>query len=220
MIETGRNEIVGGAGGFGFGGFGGGGILEGIILASLLGKRGGLGGGDDGCAATVALTAAIASAKDTTVAEGRFLGGAICDAEKTNLQQFFAAQVSQSNGVQAVKDQATAFAIVADKRFDDLTLSGVTQTAAILARINQTEVDSLRDRLNERTREVDASRIEINNINTNTNVLTAIQAIAVDADRKFNFLAGQIAKSSQDIISVGSILSGVSQTANPVNVKS
>lgn len=150
----------------GFGGFGGGwgGGFGGFGLFGLLGLRGigdfdGRRGGDDCCediknnARNLAILEAISNSKDQTVAEGRALGAAICDSEKTNLQQFYAAAIQASNNTQAIKDQATAFAIVNDKRFDDLAAAGVTQTATILARINDVETQGLRDQLTlERTR--------------------------------------------------------------------
>lgn len=218
--------------GGGFGGFGGG--LGGFGLFGLLGLRG-IGdldgrdrrGGDDNCAREAAILAAISNSKDATVAEGRSLAAAICDSEKTNLQQFYAAAIQAANNTQAVKDQATAFAIVNDKRFDDLAAAGVTQTAAILAKINQTEIDNLRDQLHGERRRVDQRENEINIINTNTNVNQQFQAQAqlqtqrdFDNQRRFDNLFGQVAKAGQDIIAVGSVLTGTTQTANPVNVKS
>lgn len=133
----------------GFGGWGGG-FGSGFGLFGLLGLRGigdldgrdRRGYGDDGCAREAAILAAISNAKDATVAEGRSLGAAICDSEKTNLQQFYAAAIQSANNTQAIKDQATAFAIVNDKRFDDLAAAGVAQTAAIIAKLNQTELDN------------------------------------------------------------------------------
>jgi len=209
--------------GGGFGGFGGG--LGGFGLFGLLGLRGigdldGRRGDDKGAIAENAILAAIGNSKDATVAEGRNLANAICESEKTSLQQFYAAAIQASNNTQAIKDQATAFAIVNDKRFDDIAAAGVAQTAAILAKINQTEIDSLRDRLAERTREVDAKSNEINVTQIVNQQQQQFQSQNNEFARRFDALFGQVAKAGQDIIAVGSVLTGTTQTANPVNVKS
>lgn len=230
MISTGSTDILNG----GYGGYGGGlGGFGGIGLFGLLGLRG-IGGfgdegrkNDDGCRNELATLAAISNAKDATVAEGRALAGAICDSEKTNLQQFYAAAIQASNNTQAIKDQATAFAIVNDKRFDDLAAAGVLQTASILAKINDVETQNLRDQLFMERRNRDIDVIKIENNNTNTNIQNQFQAQAqvqaqrdFENQRRFDSLFGQVAKAGQDIIAVGSVLTGTTQTANPVNVKS
>jgi hypothetical protein len=236
----------------GFGGFGGGmgtfGLFGLLGIDSLTGRRKGedCDGGpgrnelatlaaitnakDDARANTLGLAAAVTNAKDTTIAEGRGLAAAICESEKTNLNQFYAAAIQAANNTQAIKDQATAFAIVADKRFDDLASAGVLQTASIIARINQSEVDSLRDQLHTERRRVDSRDLEININNSNTSLQNQIQAQGQlqaqlqtqarhETDRKFDLLFGQVAKSGQDIINVGGLLAGVTQTANPTNVR-
>lgn len=174
-----------------------------------------------------ALTSRVEGAKDQTIFEGRALGAAICDAEKTNLQQFYAAAIQAANNTQAIKDQATAFAIVADKRFDDLSAAGVTQTAAILARINDAEVQRLRDELEVTRHGLRNKEVEMNITNTNTNIQQQMQQQQqqqlvrdFEHSRRFDTLFSQVAKSSQDIINVGGLMAGVAQAANPVNVKS
>jgi uncharacterized membrane protein YccC len=199
------------------------------LIGLLGGRRNGLFGGDD-CGDGVngaALLAAIANAKDQTVFEGRGLAAAICDSEKTNMQQFYAAAIQAANNTQSIKDQASAIAIVADKRFDDLALAGVTQTAAILARINQAETDRLRDELEQSRHHARAKEVEIQIQNTNTATAIAMQQqqqqqkqSEFDIHRRFDALFNQVAKSSQDIINVGGLIAGATQTANPVNVKS
>lgn len=173
------------------------------------------------------LTNRIEGTKDQVVAEGRAIGAAICDAEKTNLQQFYAAAIQAANNTQAIKDQATAFAIVNDKRFDDLALSGVTQTAAILARINDAEVQRLRDELEVSRHGLRTKELEFNITNTNTSIQQQMQQQQqqqmqrdFDHSRRFDSLFSQVAKSGQDIINVGGLMAGVAQAANPVNVKS
>lgn len=206
-------------------GFGGGGMWP-LLLLLLAGNRrgGGLfgGGGDDGCCSNplTAILAAIANGKDVTIGEGRTLLSAICESEKTNLQQFYAAAIQAANNTQAIKDQATGYAIVADKRFDDLAAAGVAQTAAILAKLNETEISNLRDQLFGERRRGDAKDIEISINNINQQQQQQFTTLNHEFNRRFDVLFNQVAKASQDIISVGSVLTGVSQAANPVNVKS
>lgn len=200
--------------GAGIGGFG----LFGLI--GLLGRRGLGGDGDDNCAREAAVLAAISNAKDATIAEGRNLASAVCESEKTNLQQFYAAAIQAGNNTQAIKDQATAFAIVNDKRFDDLAAAGVAQTAAILAKINQTEIDSLRDQLEQARHHGRSRDVEVTMIQNQNQQQQQFQNLSNDVTRKFDALFSQVAKSSQDIINVGGLIAGATQTANPVNVKS
>lgn len=243
-------NIIGGGYGAGGLGFGSGGIIEGLLLGSLLNRgRGGLFGGEGGSDASLsadgiaaktallvnqnadqnALLAAIAGTKDQTVAEGRALGAAICESEKTNLQQFYAAAIQASNNTQAIKDQATAFAIVNDKRFDDLAAAGVTQTATILARINQAEVDNLRDQLLETRRVRDAKETEIT-INNSANAVAQqtqnqfqIQTqrdndLHRRLDGVFNSF-NQLNRTNQDIINLGTMTASGTQATTATNIK-
>lgn len=225
--------------GMGYGGFGGG--LGGIAPFGLfgllgLGNRGGLFGGEEGhrrdgggdsCAREAALLAAIGNAKDVSVAEARALGAAICDSEKTNLQQFYAAAIQASNDTQAIKDQGIALAIANNQNITELKEAGVAQTAAILARINDAEVQRLRDELEMTRRRVESREVEINIVNSATATAQQFQiqsqkqmADNFDLHRRLDGLFSQVAKSGQDIINVGGILAGVSQAANPTNVNS
>lgn len=108
-----------------------------------------------------ALTARVENVGDRVTAEGRNTDNKICDAEKTNLQQFYQAALQAQANTTSIKDQATQFFIANDNRFDALAAAGVTQTAAILARINEAEVQSLRDQLNHSHRRNDAKEVEI-----------------------------------------------------------
>lgn len=175
-------------GGFGgFGGLGNGGILEAAILFGLLGNNGfGRGGHDhpnfpfpnpckDDNDNPLAILAAIAGAKDatigegrailaglannkdTTVAEARALGAAICDSEKTNLQQFYAQAIQAANNTQSIKDQSS------------------NETALILARINESDTQRLRDELFESRRGLDRRDLEIRIENNNTAVAAQFQ---------------------------------------------
>ncbi len=227
-------------GGFGFGG--GGFSPFGLFgLIGLLGRRGFGEGGDDNCAKEAAVLAAIANAKDTTVAEGRgvlaaianskdttvaegrSLAAAICDAEKTNLQQFYAAAIQASNNTQAIKDQATAFAIVNDKRFDDLAAAGVAQTAAIIAKLNQSEIDSLRDQLHGEKRRGDNREIEISIQNSNaqaqSQLQTQLQTQRDEFKNLFAVLSAQVNKTSNDVINFGTMAASGNQANQQTNVK-
>jgi len=245
-LET---QNIGGGGFGGFGGFGGGGIIEGLILGAILNRgNGGLfGGGDgnsslsaDGIAAKTALLVnqntdqnvllqAIASNKDATIAEGRSLAAAVCESEKTSLQQFYAAAIQASNNTQAIKDQATAFAIVNDKRFDDLTIQGVNQTAAVLARINDVENQNLRDQLFESRRRFDAKENELHitntNINTNAQAQAQFQIQAQrdnDLHRRLDAVFGsfnQLNRNTQDVINFGTMAASANQANQQTNVK-
>ena len=224
-------------GGGGFGpGFGGGNGIGGFGLFGLVGllngRNGGLFGGNDGTNGNtdvLGILSAISNAKDTTVAEGRNLADAICDSEKTNMQQFYAAAIQAANNTQAIKDQATAFAIVNDKRFDDLSAAGVAQTAAIIAKINQTEVDSLRDQLHSARRMSDSKDIEISIQNTNNNLQAQLQAQSqaqvnreYEAQRRFDAIVGsfnQLNRNTQDIINLGTMTGSGTQANAQTNIK-
>jgi hypothetical protein len=242
LLEN-QNIGGGGFGGLGNGGFGAFGLVGLLGLDSLGNRRRGEGDGvtsldADGIAAKTALLVnqnadqnallnAIAGSKDTTVAEGRSLGAAICESEKTTLNQFYASAIQAANNTQSIKDQATGFAIVNDKRFDDVTTQIANTTAAILSRINDVENQNLRDQLFESRRRIDAKENELHVTNTNINTNAQLQAQAqlqtqrdFDNIRRFDNLFSQVAKSGQDIINVGGLMAGVAQTANPVNVKS
>lgn len=107
-----------------------------------------------------AVLAGLANNKDVTVAEARAISNAICESEKTNLTQFNALAIQASNNTQSIKDQATL------------------QHAAILAAINNSEVQRLRDELHNERRGRDLDVIRIENNNTNTNVQAQFQAQA------------------------------------------
>ncbi len=80
-----NDPTVMGGGGFGFGGFGGGdgGVLSAIILSSLLGRRGGLGGGDECCDDGVRkdIWQGISSIKDSVAQSKDALNERLSDAE-------------------------------------------------------------------------------------------------------------------------------------------
>lgn len=214
----------------GYGGFGGFGGIGLVGLIGLLGRRGLGGDGDDNCAREAAILAAISNSKDATVAEGRGLAAAICDSEKTNLQQFYAAAIQSANNTQAIKDQATAFAIVNDKRFDDLAAAGVAQTAAIIAKLNQTELDGLRDQLTlERTRvgrfeaKEEITQLGIafgNQIQAANSNVVAVQTQIGQLTNVIHALASQLNKTSNDVINFGTMAASGNQATQTTNVKS
>jgi len=93
----------------------------------------------------------------------------VCELEKTSMQQFYAQAIQAANIASEQKAQAVALAIAQDQKTD-------AATAAILARINQSEVDSLRDSLLLERRRSDAKEVEISINNSNTSIASAIAA--------------------------------------------
>ena len=217
-----ENQNIGGGG---FGGFGGGGFgafgLIGLLGIDSLGRRRG-GDEDCDCNKTLAVLAGLANNKDATVAEGRSLAAAVCDSEKTNLQQFYAAAIQSSNNTQSIKDQATAFAIVNDKRFDDLSIQAVNQTAAILARINDVENQGLRDQLLLERRRGDSREVEINIQNSNAQTQAQVQAQFQTQnawlDKRFVEFDNQINNTKQGIINLGTMVASGTQSTAATNI--
>lgn len=220
-----------GGGGFGFGS---GGLLEGIILASLLGRGKGILGGSDssdldasGIAAKVVelqnstnILAEIGRHRDSTTNEFRGIGAGLFSINDAVKDGNYAAAIQAERNTNELSTQATAFAVAASREAG-------TNTAAIIAKLNNDNEQMLRDRIIalelasiEERRRHDDEKVTIINTNNNTNVLTAIQLQREENDRRFSTLFSQQAKAGQDIIAVGSLLTGTTQTANPVNVKS
>lgn len=238
MSFTGSTElnqmggIPGGWGGFG-GGIGGVGLVGLVGLNSLIDRDR---KGDGDCcediknnARNLAILESIQNTKDAVIAGEANLRNAICDTEKTALQQFYAAAIQAANNTQSIKDQASSFAVVNDARFDALERAGVNQTATILARINDVENQNLRDQLFETRRRVDAREQEINIINTNTNLNAQVQAQAqvqtqrdFDLHRRLDGLFGsfnQLNKSTNDVINFGTMAASGNQANQQTNVK-
>lgn len=161
----------------------------------------------------------VESSKDALVSEARSINDKICEVRSDMKDGFYTTALQNERNTNEIKNQAQLNHLDNDRKFDALSREGERNTALILAKLNQTELDVLRDQLHGERRRGDSREIEINIANTNTNVLTAIQSIRTETDRKFDAIFNQVAKASQDIINVGGILTGVSQTANPVNVK-
>jgi len=211
------NAIGSGIGG-GFGGLGGGigtfGLLGLLGIGDITGRK-----KDDDCQGQAVLLAAIGNSKDVSVAEARAIQMQVCDAEKTNLQQFYAAAIQASNNTHAIKDQATALAIVADRRFDELEAASVAQTAAILAKINQTEIDALRDQLHTAHRHADKSDITITVSQAQAQAQQQQILDRAALDRRFDFLSNQINKTSNDVINFGTMAASGNQANQQTNVK-
>jgi hypothetical protein len=230
------NSLGGGyAGGLGLGGagFGGNSGIGAFGLFGLLGIDSLGGRRKDDCNSPgenqLATLAAIANAKDTTVAEGRAIASAVCESEKTTLNQFYASAIQAQNLQQAVKDQATGYAIVNDKRFDDVTTQIANTTAAILSRINDVENQNLRDQLFETRRRVDAKEVELSITNTNINTNAQAQAQAqIQSQRDFDLhrrLDGvfnsfnQLNRNTQDVINFGTMAASANQANQQTTIK-
>lgn len=232
--ENAPNIIGGGYGsGLGGGGFGGFGLF------GLLGLRG-IGGfgdegrrGDDNCAREAALLQAISNAKDTTVAEGRSLGAAICATNDNIKDGNYAAAIQAERNTAQLSAQAQAFQIATDKSIDALAAAGVAQTAAILARINDAEVQGLRDQLNEQRHYGRTRDLEINISNQNSATANATQAqIQAQAQwqvqrdhenqRRFDSLFNsfnQLNRNTQDIVNLGTMTASGTQANAQNNIQ-
>lgn len=228
---------VGGYGGLGIGGFGGGGILEAAVLFALLGNRGrgGLFGGDgcgsasldaDGIAAKVVelqnstnTLAAIAALKDHSVGEFRALGAGLFAVNDAVKDGNYAAAIQAERNTNELSTQATAFAVAASRQADQ-------NTAAILAKMNADTEQALRDKIIaleiasvEERRRHDDEKVQIINTNNNTNVLTAIQAVKEDSDRKFAAYVDQLNSTKQGIINLGTMVASGTQSTAATNIK-
>jgi hypothetical protein len=219
-----ENQNIGGGGGwggFGSGGFGAFGLIGLLGIDSLGGRRR---GGDDDCECnkTLAVLAGLANNKDATIAEGRALAGAICATNSNVKDAQFALAIQAQNLQQEVKDQATAFAIVNDRRFDELTAQTVNQTASILARINDVENQGLRDQLFLERRRGDSREVEINIQNSNAQSQAQVQAQfqAQNAwlDKKFYEFDNQINNTKQGIINLGTMVASGTQATSATNI--
>lgn len=231
-----ENQNIGGGGFGGWGGFGGIAPIGIIGLNTLFDQNRNKNGNDGDCcedvknnARNLAVLQAIQNTTDVTVAEGRATLAAVCDAEKTTLQQFYANAIQNANNTQSIKDQAAAFAVVNDARFDAIERAGVNQTAAILARINDVENQNLRDQLLEVRRGRDVQDIKIENNNTNTQIQAQLQAQAqlqsqreFDNIRRFDTIFGsfnQLNRNTQDVINFGTMAASANQANQQTTIK-
>jgi len=174
----------GGFGGFG-GGFGGIAPIGLVGINNLFGRdrdhdggHGCKGRDNDGIEHPLAILAAIGNAKDTTVAESRALSNAVCEAEKTSLQQFYAAAIQSANNTNLLQAQTAAFQANVSSQFADVSRQIANDGDLTRALINQNTIADLRDSLHEVRRGRDLDSIRIENNNTNTNIQGQFQAQA------------------------------------------
>lgn len=166
------------------------------------------------------LDGSIDRAKDALgIAIGR-VGDEICDVKREVLENKFDLLSQLSAAKNDLANQATAYAIAADRKADAILKETENQGQLTRALITQTTIDNLRDQLAAERRRGDAREIEISINNNNAQAQAQFQAQNFDLHRKFDALFSQVAKAGQDIINVGGLMAGVAQTANPVNVKS
>lgn len=199
------------------GGLGGAGGIWPLLLLLLLRGRDGLGGGD-GCARDAAILAAISNGKDATVAEGRNLADAICSVKEQSASQAFALSTLASQNTQSIKDQNTAFAAIVDRRFDDIQTQITSGNAVILAKLNQTEIDNLRDQLDRERRRGDSREVEISINNTNQQMQAQFQAQNVALDHKLSLLVDQVNSTKQGIINLGTMVASGTQSTAATNI--
>lgn len=184
----------------------------------------------NGMAQTEAIKVAIAASRAEQAADALALANTLCEVKGNVKDGFYASAIQAINNTNEIKGQAQAFQIANDRKFDELSREGERNTAAILAKINQSEIDQLRDQLFHERRRVDARELEINITNSNTSLQNQIQAQAqaqlqfqqqakFDADRKFDLLFGQVSKANQDIINVGGYMKDASNKSNPTNIR-
>lgn len=217
--STEYNQMGQGMPGFG-GGWGGGLGGFGLIgLFGLLGRRG-LGGDGDGegggCAREAALLAAISNAKDTTVAEGRGLAAAICATNDAIKDGNYATAIQAERNTAQLSTQATAFAFAAERQADQ-------NTALILARLNQTEIDQLRDQLHGERRRGDNKEIEISINNANAQTQAQQQQQFQNQNDwlrgKFFEFENQQNLTKQGIINLGTMVASGTQSTAATNIK-
>jgi hypothetical protein len=125
-----------------------------------------------------ALTSRVENVGDRVTAEGRNISDRVADANVSNLNQFYAQAIQAERNTQQLSTQAQALAIANNQVLTEIKEAGVAQTAAILARLNQAEVDRLRDELEVSRRHADRRDTELSIVNTNTNTNSLFQAQA------------------------------------------
>lgn len=235
-------------GGSGFGsGFGSGGLLEGIILASLIGRNGnnGLfgGSGSNGDLDADAIAAKVVQLQNTANISGEIQGLGNEIASSFSIQNLASqSQFNQTNAAIAASAAASALASK-DAEINTLRVANALQTniealstktdaqyAATLtaisadgqatrAMITQGTIDSLRDELNAERRRADATSIAINIANSQAQTQAQLQSQTGVLGTFLTGLGDQIAKNTNSVVAVGSTLLGTSQSANPVNIK-
>lgn len=238
-IGTTNIDSYGGQGAFG--GFGGGVGLIGLIgINNLLGQNGfGNNAGVNVLEQNVSELRKDVAGVNTTVealggeiqsslamqnlsqaGEFRNLDNRLCDSEKTQLQSAYAQSLQAFQNTQSIQNQVTAFQVANDQQFCQIKQLINSDGDATRALINQNTVQDLRDQLAAAHRRSDATDVSIAINNTNQQTQSQFQAQNSALFGYLDKMNNQIAKSGQDIINVGGLMSGIAQTANPVNVKS
>ncbi len=223
------NSLGVGPGGMGsFGGLGGGIGLVGLF-GLLNGRHGGLfgGGGEgDGCGKEVAILSAIRNSQDATASEIREVVEDICSVKdkicevKDNIKDALYAQTIQGiQNTEAIKAQAQAFQLSTSAQFDALSREGERNTALIIAKLNQTELDNLRDELHSTRRRSDNKDIEISINNSNQQQQSQLQLQSQWLAGAIDRISGQINKSNNDILNLGSGSVFANQEANQANTR-
>jgi hypothetical protein len=215
-------------GGGGFGGLGGGIGTFGLFgLLGLGGKNGVLGGNDDGCdrtaAQTAVLAAAITNAKDATVDETRAIDKAICETKERVSDFAHAATLQAFQTAQSAQAQATAFQAANDAKFENLSREGERNTAVILAKLNQTELQDLRDQLAQSHRHSDRQGVDISIANSNAQtqgqVQAQFQAQNDSLGKWFHSFENQLNRNSSDVINLGTMVASGNQANQQTNIK-
>ena len=163
------------------------------------------------------------------------LGNRLCESEKSSLTAAFQATIQGMQNTQAIQGQAAANQIVAAENAcaikgliqaeADNTRSLVhSETDRVIALLNATETQNLRDRILELTRHSDNREAQITITNTATATANQFQQ-QQQAQTQFlanalNVLGDQIARQTNQLINVGSgTVSGAAQTATNANTK-
>lgn len=165
------------------------------------------------------LQGALAMQNLSQQAEFRNLDNRLCDSEKAALQSAYAQSLQAFQNTQAIQTQMSAFQVTNDKQFCEVKEAIHADGDATRNLITQNLIDGLRNELLQTQKSRDNREIEISINNSNAQSQAQAQTQRFETERRFDLLFNQVAKASQDIINVGGILTGVSQTANPVNVK-
>lgn len=243
-ISTGATDMIGGTGYGGFGGGIGGVGLVGLIgLNSFLGRNG-IDGNGAGIAGTTVLEQNVSDLRKDVADNGkeihvlgnevagmfatqnlafsgefRNLDNQICNAEKAAMTAAFESRLAALQSTNEIKSDISLLSVKTDAQTTAILQAINADGDATRALITTNQINDLRDQLAAERRGRDRDGIEISINNSNAQAQAQIQTQRFENERRFDALFNQVAKASQDIINVGGILTGVSQTANPVNVK-
>ncbi len=246
-FNVGGGGFAGGGDSFGFGG-GGIGLIA--LLALLGRGRGGLFGGNEGspdldasgiAAKVVELQNSANIRAEVAESEADILSAlqaqsagltqqhftiaqSLADINKNAVVAALEAKIATLQSTNELKTDINALSVKTDMQSCEILRAINADGDATRALINVNTVNDLRDELLRERRRSDSREIEINVTQTNQQLQNQMQAQFQiqrdDADRRFNALFSQQAKAGQDIIAVGSLLTGTTQTASPVNVRS